>query len=393
MLIRLTQKIIENPPACPVDKAKLELCDAAFPGLRYEVRSTNTDWGTFFLRYKNNAGKTCHRKLGRSTEITLKQAREAAKTLKSQIQLNGVDPQAEVKRSRSTLAVREYATDHFIPWTKVRKRSWRNDQSMLNLRILPALGDIRLDRVTRHQIETLHNSLLEEGLSGAHADHHLKCIRFMYTKAIEQGFCKSNPASSIKQFNIDNQVERYLSDAELGRLLAVLEKDPNRPVANAILLLLSTGMRLNECLSAEWRNVDRASRTLTVEASRSKSKKRRIVILNDIALDTLNKLGTEGKHDQLFISSRTGKPLKSIRKAFVRIIEEAGIEGFRVHDLRHCFCSYALQQGRSLVEVSQLAGHSTVQMTMRYAHLAKGQLHDASNSAGDHIKAAQKANG
>jgi integrase len=214
----------------------------------------------------------------------------------------------------------------------------------------------------------------------------------MYNKAIEHGFCKSNPAEKIKQFNFDNKIERYLDDDELARLLAVLEKDSNKTVANIILVLLTTGMRLNEVLTSKWQSVDWKHKTITIDATRSKSGKKRVVPLNDMAFDILSKLETKGKHTHLFVSSRSGQPLTTIRKQFIRIIGEAKIVGFRIHDLRHCFCSYALQQGRSIAEVSQLAGHSSVQITMRYAHFAKNQLHDASNSAANHIVAVREAN-
>jgi integrase len=390
MKVKLTQKYIDNPPAVPANKAKIEHCDIALPGLLWEQRAINQEWGSFRLRYKSN-GKTAYVTVGRSCDITLADARQKTKQLKAEIQL-GADPRAEAQNRRKVITVEEYAIQHFIPWIKVRKRSWKNDESLLRLRILPALKKYRLDQVTRHQIELLHNSVLQEGKSGALADHLLKTVRFMYTKAIEQDFCKSNPAAGVKQFNFDNRVERYLDDDELARLLAVLETDSNRTVADIILMLLATGMRLNECLTATWKSVDRKNRTLTIDSSRSKSKKRKIIPLNDMAMDILDSLGTEGKHTHLFVSSRTGKPLTQIRKSFLRIISGAQIEGFRIHDLRHCFCSYALQQGRSIAEVSQLAGHSSVQITMRYAHFAKGQLHAASNSAADHIAAVREAN-
>jgi integrase len=387
MKVKLTQKYIDNPPAVPTDKAKVEHCDIALPGLLWEQRAVNQEWGSFRLRYKSN-GKTAYITIGRSCDITLAEARQKAKQLKAEIQL-GADPQAEARSKRNVITVQEYATQHFIPWIKVRKRSWKNDRSLLNLRILPALGNYRLDQVTRHQIEILHNSVLEEGLSGAQADHLLKTCRFMFVKAIDHGFCKanSNPAVGIRQFNFDNKVDRYLDDSELARLLAALKKTPNRTVANVILMLLATGMRLNACLSSTWKNVDRKNRTLATEASQSKSKKRGFIPLNDMAMGILDSLDTEGKHTHLFVSSRTGKPLTTIRKAFLHILAEAEITGFRIHDLRHCFCSYALQQGRSIAEVSALAQHSSVQITMRYAHFAKGQLHAASNSAADHITA------
>ncbi len=215
----------------------------------------------------------------------------------------------------------------------------------------------------------------------------------MYTKALEQGYCQGSgsPAKGVKLFNFDNKIERYLDDAELQRLMAVLRNDRNRPVSNAILFLLATGLRLNSCLTAEWKNTDRKNKTLTIEAIRSKNRRRLVIPLNSLAMSVLDDLGTEGKYAHLFINPRTKQRLTTISKSFKRIMADAKIENFRIHDCRHCFCSYALQSGRSIAEVSQLAGHSSVQVTMRYAHFAKGQLHDASNSAADHIAAALKA--
>ncbi len=389
----VTQKFIDNNLVCPAGKKSIEFNCLQLPGFYVSVTAISPGIGTFVQSYKDPAGRRRHVKIARTCDIPLKEARKRGIAIRADVLVNGGDPQSELMKKRRMLTVEEYATQHFLPWIKVRKRSWRNDKSILYLRVIPSLGHYRLDQVSRHKIETLHNRLLEEGMSGAHADHHLKTIRFMYNKAIEHGFFSGkNPAAGIKQFNFDNKIERYLDDAELARLLKVLDKDPNRPVANVILMLLSTGLRLGSCLSATWSNVDLKNKNLTIDASHNKSAKKSVIPLNNMAIKILSELDTKGKHTHLFVSSRTGEPLRSIKSPFKRILKEAGIVNFRTHDLRHCFCSYALQQGRSIAEVSELAGHSSVQITMRYAHFAKGQLHAASNSAADHINAVRIAN-
>ncbi len=79
--ILLTDKLITNDLICPANKARIELCDTRVPGMYVEVRSTSPGIGTYYLRYKDISGKTCHIKIGRTTDVTLKQARERARNL------------------------------------------------------------------------------------------------------------------------------------------------------------------------------------------------------------------------------------------------------------------------------------------------------------------------
>ena len=385
----LSDKLIREFKLEPTAR-RAELCDEIVKQLYAEIRITSPGEASFYLRYKDDAGKTCHKKIGRSDEIDVAEARRRAKKLKAEVLL-GRDPQAEAKAKKSIPTIAEFARDTYLPFVTARKVTFRNDEANLRLHILPVLGDYRLDQLKRHQIETWHSGLLST-MSGASADHALKVLKFMYTKILEQGLCQDSPAKGVKLFSFDNRIERYLNDSELQTLMKILQNDRNRHVSNAIIFLLATGLRLNSCLTAEWKNIDRKNKTLTIEAIRSKNRRRLVIPLNSLAMSVLDDLSTEGKYAHLFVNPRTKQRLTTISKTFKRIMADAKIENFRVHDCRHCFCSYALQSGRSIAEVSQLAGHSSVQVTMRYAHFAKGQLHDASNSAADHIAAALKAN-
>ena len=87
MKLKLTQPYINRPPPVPPNRRKVEHCDTALPGLLWEQRAANSEWGTFRLRYKDASGKTCHAPIGLSCDITLQEARQKAKRLKAEVQL------------------------------------------------------------------------------------------------------------------------------------------------------------------------------------------------------------------------------------------------------------------------------------------------------------------
>ena len=258
----LTDKLIASHQLPPTVRRE-ELCDQRVKGLYAEVRSTALGEASFYLRYKDPIGKTSHTKLGRSGEIDVAQACQRAKALKKGIAV-GRDPQAEANAKKAVPTLRKFAQERYLAFVAARKRSWKNDKSMLELRILPAFGDRRLDQISRHQIETFHASLLDEGLSGASADHHVKTLRHLYNKAIQWSACTQNPAAGIQLFNFDNKKERYLSPEERRRLLEILRTDRNRVVCNVALLLISTGARLNEALHARWSDISRENRVWVI---------------------------------------------------------------------------------------------------------------------------------
>jgi len=212
--LRLTQKHLDTPPPCPPGKRRVEYCDIAIPGLFLEVRATCPDQGTLYLRYKNPAGKTCSSKLGTSQELSLKEARDRAKQLKAKIAL-GADPQAETRQRKAVPTWNRFFEDSYLPHVQQVKRSWKNDADMQRLRLSDQFGATPINKITRHAVQQFHNGLLEEEMKPATADHYLKLIRHALNLAVDWGMLNANPASKVKQFNADNQIERYLSKEEM----------------------------------------------------------------------------------------------------------------------------------------------------------------------------------
>lgn len=387
---KLTNTFIASSLRCPEGKHRIEYCDTEIPGLLVEVRATNPGSGTYYLRYKDGAGKTRYQKLGRTTEVSLTDVRKQARGLKAEITANGRDPRAEEKARKAVLTLDELWLE-YKKFAKSRKRSFARDEQLWRLRLQPAFGHLRLNQISRHQAQSFHAELKEEGiLSASSIDHHLKLLRRMLNLAVDWGMLEKNPVSRIQLLNEDNKVEHYLDDDELEKLFEVLQNDENRPVCLIALLLISTGCRLNEVLSARWQQIDRVNRVFRVDAINSKSKRVRSIPLNDSALEVLSQLDTEGQYDHLFINKQTEKPYTTITKVWTRLRAKAGLPHLRIHDLRHQYASFLVNSGRTLYEVQQILGHSDSKVTERYAHLSTKTLQAAANSASVIIKGSMK---
>jgi integrase len=389
--VKLSQKYIDNPPPVPVGKAKVEHCDIAHPGLLWEQRAVNQEWGSYRLRYKNSSGKTSYASVGRSCSITLVEARQKCKQLKAEIQL-GADPQAEVQERRKGMTWDTFFTDHYLPHVKQHLRSWRNLEDMHRLRISDRIGKLKLDRIRKGEVQKFLNELKASGFSGATCDHHGKLIRQALGVAVSWGYLDSNSVSGIKLFNEDNQVERYLEGEALHMLLKTVASDKNKTVGNIILFLLSTGARKDEVLHAMWSQIDRANRTWQIPAGISKSKKRRTVHLNKVALDILDNLDTAGKSDYLFVSSRTGDRMTDISKVWGRIRNLAGMPDLRLHDLRHSYASFLANSGCNEFQIQEALGHASTVTTRRYVHMSQEAMQKAAGAASDRITEALKSN-
>jgi integrase len=386
--LKLTQDLITTGLQCPPSKHRIEFCDSELSGFYVEVRATSPGAGTYYLRYKDEAGKTCHQKIGRTSQLSLGEARRRAKILKAEIQL-GADPRGEAKAQKAVITLEVLFEEHYLPYVKPRKRSWKRDVELFR-RIQPVFGARRLNEITRQQIQTFHTALLGQHLAAATCDHHLKLLRHALNLAIDWGMLEKNPAARVPLFNRDNKVENYLDDDRLAVLLGVLRTDENRAVCQIATFLLSTGARLNEALSARWGQIDRDTRVWRIPASNSKSKRVRSVPLNDSALEVLRQVGTEGRHEHVFVNEQTGQRYTTIHKVWGRLRREAGVPFLRIHDLRHLYASFLVNSGRTLYEVQQILGHSDPSVTQRYAHLSSRSLQEAANSASIVIREASK---
>ena len=127
-------------------------------------------------------------------------------------------------------------------------------------------------------------------------------------------------------------------------------------------------MRRGEILNLKWPDVDLKNRIITVQES--KSGKTRTIPIDDTLFGTLRVLSSRLQRGYVFISPRTGNRWVDFKKQFHAAVNSAEVEDFRFHDTRHTFASHLVMAGVDIKTVQELLGHTTLTMTMKYAHLA-----------------------
>jgi len=391
-VVPLDNEFIKLSLTCPAGKRSIEWCDdskaGGVPGLYIRVQHSSQRTGTYYLRFKDpETGKTTHIKIGRTTDVTLSKARKEALRLRSEI-AKGDNPQQEKREQKKIPLLKIFIRDTYLPHVKNR-RSYSEYEGMFRRRILNKLGDKRMDRITRQDVQKFHHWLrYDEGLAPSSCDKYVATIKHAFGVAVSYGILKDHPFSKIELYRENNSRERYLTDEELKRLVELMEeKRAKTNIADLVQFLIYTGCRSGEAKSLKWERVSIETRTFVIDAEHSKSKKTRSIPLNDSAIRILKRIQEEQaekgwEHIYVFESTRRkGHPYVNINKIWDDFRQELGMPDLRLHDLRHTHASYLVNAGRSLFEVQHILGHSTPMMTQRYAHLSTETLQDASNSA------------
>jgi integrase len=312
------------------------------------------------------------------------QARRKARAVLAEAIL-GSDPQKERQELRSIPTLAEFVRDSYMPYAKNVKRSWQTDETILRIHILQKFGAHRLDQISDQGIAELLFRMRDQGYASGTTNRVLVLLRFIFNLAKKWGApgAAKNPTAGLKTAP-DVCRERFLTHDEARRLLSVLDSDENQVAACAIKLLLFTGARRNEITHAKWESVNWENRTLLVP--RAKSGRPRSVHLNSAALDLLRSIPRLESNPYIFPSPVTGRPSPSLHFPWWRIREQAGLQDVRLHDLRHSFASFLVNQGVSLYVVQGLLGHTRARTTQRYAHLANDTLSDAAEVIGNVVR-------
>ncbi len=170
-------------------------------------------------------------------------------------------------------------------------------------------------------------------------------------------------SGKIRFFTEERRAERCLTIEERYKLFQACS-DFLKPI---ILTALKTGMRQGEILNLKWEHVNLENATIHV--SNTKSGKARDLPIHPQLLECLSTLP---KNSPYVFCDNNGNPLTrygKLRHEFEYALKKANISGFRFHDLRHTFASILAMKGVDLLTIKYYLGHSSLEMTMRYAHL------------------------
>ncbi len=350
--------------------------DEEIPGFLLEHRGNNR--GTWYFRYKTPEGKLRFCRLGSVEKLPLMEARAQAYNLYKMV-LDGLDVQREKPRALTIPSLEDFVFAQYIPHAKMKKRSWELDQRILRLHILPTLGYVKIDKIRRSDILNWQQEMFVKGLAPGTCNRAFVLLKTVFNCAIRWGLLAldKNPCRGISLFEDTRQLERYLSPEEARKLLKSLDSSKDVQESKAIQLLLYTGARKQEILSARWEYVDYERHLLTVPLS--KSGKTRYVPLSDEAIKILRSIPREKGSPWIFPQKNGSGPIRSVSYLWDRLRNELGLHDVRLHDLRHSFASFLVNAGCSLYEVQRCLGHYDPRVTMRYAHLNSKSLVNAAN--------------
>lgn len=375
--ISLTKSVVANV-ACTPGRNKVDYFDTDQRGFMLEVRASGGK--TYYQRYTDERGRERQYKIGPADALTLEQARKKARTILAQALLDA-DPQAKRKELRAIPTLAALVRDRYLPHVKSYKRSWCTDETVLRIHILPRLGTVPVDEINGTMIADLLQQMRDKGYATGTTNRVLILLRYIFNLARKWKIpgVRENPTFGLSTAP-DVQRERFLTPEETQRLIASINVDENRVAAQAILLLLLTGARRNEITHAKWDYIDWEKRSLLVPIS--KTGRPRTIALNGQALALLRAIAPIPGNPYIFPSPVTGRPSASLHFPWVRIRERAMLDDVRLHDLRHSYASFLVNNGVSLYVVQGLLGHTQPRTTQRCAHLAQDTLLEAAEVVG-----------
>jgi site-specific recombinase XerD len=252
-----------------------------------------------------------------------------------------------------------------LEYSETHKRSYADDKVRM-AKLKDWIGQRPAESVSPQQIEHWLSSKSED-LKPATLNRYRALLSLTYRLGMQNGKVSANPARLVRQRKEDNGRIRFLSPEEERTLRVVILKDYFQHEAE-LDLALNTGLRRSEQFSLTWSCVDFERRQLTVP--RTKNGETRHLPLNDAAIYALRSLHASKNDTPYVFLASDGTRLCSPRFWFEAAVESAKLKDFTWHCLRHTFASRLVMAGVDLRTVQELMGHKTIQMTVRYAHLA-----------------------
>ncbi len=246
------------------------------------------------------------------------------------------------------------------------KKSWKCDNQKVN-NLLPFFKVKHLNQIKSEDIEDYKIYRLNQGVSNATVNRDLACLRRMYNLAILWEDARDNPVKNVTFLTEPPGRTRFLSKNEIN----ILTNNCSPIIKPVVLTAINTGMRLSEILNLQWEDVY-IERVIEphLEIPITKNTKKRFIPLNDFMIELLQNLKPNDEPKGAVFLNRSGKPLKKIYNQFKLALDNAGIENFCFHDLRHTFASHIVMSGGDLISLKEFLGHSSLKMVERYAHLA-----------------------
>ena len=294
----------------------------------------------------------------------------------------------------------------------MRATTYNNYETLIRLHIKPYIGEVKLNKLTTLQIQKLYNKLLSDGrydrpeakdqpkgLSSKTVRNIHTVIHSACEKAIMERLLAVNPTKGCRLPKKERTEMKVLPPEKLADFFREAKETG---VFELYYLDLSTGLRRGELLGLKWSDIDFEKRTLEVKrqiqrvngviqetASKTHNAYRKILLPVE-AVEILQQYKAKQAIESEYIfPSPTGGIMEPdcARKMLKRVLQRAGLDELRFHDLRHTFATLALQNGVDVKTLSGILGHYSAGFTLdTYAHVTAQMQEDAANRMGDFLQ-------
>ena len=275
---------------------------------------------------------------------------------------------------------------HFAQmWYDIYKKPYLRENSLnaikyvLNLHILPVIGDYRIRDITPMQIQAIMANLSDK--SNSLQSKVLVNMRSIFNAAQENGLVAKSPVSVMLKPGGKRTPEKETLTPQESQLL--LERVKNPRARTFLLIALHTGMRRGEIVGLQWEDIDFTTKMVHIRHNavmsetsttvndflKTKSGRRDVPLSEELGEWLAAQKKTS--HSKYVLAMQNHKPLtKSSYKSMWKLIErELPDTHVTAHILRHTYITRLFEAGLDIKEIQYLAGHSTVDMTLKvYTH-------------------------
>lgn len=371
---KFTDKTVAALKPGPVRK---DVFDDLVPGLALRVNTGGSKVWTLFYRapVPDDSGHYMPGKqqrrwtIGAYPSVTLSAARQRARKALLDLTDKGIDPAETKADARKADSFKDLADDYMKRYAKVEKRSWDQDERLINAELIPAWGRTPAKAITRRDVRALLDGIVDRG-SPVMANRALALISGIFKHGIKRDIVDANPATLI-----DKQPEaprdRELSDDEIRELWAALErcKAPLSPdatpalpkmIALGLQVLLLTAQRPGEVFEMRRQDLDLSGGWWTIPGTMTKNREPHRVALVPEAVALIETAIKDGPVDGKWVFS--GVPIGNVAaraKKAASALSHAKAIGFqfRRHDLRRTAASGMARAGVDGAIISRTLNH------------------------------------
>lgn len=358
--VGLTMKRCAELP-CPAGKERCYYHDTQMPALCLCV--TRAGSRTFYVCRRVN-GKPARMRVGRFPDLTLDLARKEAQRINGEVAV-GNDPQAAKRAARDEPTLQQLFDYYLEHHAKPHKKSAPEDERMFRVYLSP-WAKRRLSSIQRTDVQALHTKLgKENGIYVANRVRSLLCYVFNFGPDL--GWKGVNPAVGIKAYQEQSR-ERFLQPAEMPRFLEAVEIEADRKFRDYFLCCLFTGARRSNVAAMRWEEINFEFGTWTIPKTKNGQAVTLPLVPTVVEILRFREKGRDGS-PWVFPGKGKDGHVTAPKETWRRILKRAGLENFRVHDLRRTFGSWQAATGASLPIIGKSLGHKGHSATQVYARL------------------------